>query len=100
MLRLASWFVPIVALLITLLDMPYGYYQLLRVMVFCVSAYLAVAESKYEQRIWFWVLVACAIIYNPIFRLSLGREIWSFVNIATAVFLGAHLKARKTVLNS
>lgn len=97
--RLAIWLVPITALLIALLDMPYGYYQLLRVMVFCVSAYLAVAESKHEQGIWFWALVACAIIYNPIFRLSLGREIWSFVNIATVIFLGAHLKARKTVLN-
>lgn len=97
--RLAVWLVPIAFLLAALVDMPYGYYQLLRVLIFAVSVYLAVAESKLEQGVWFWALVACALIYNPIFKFSLGREIWEFVNVATIVFFAAHWKVRKMDLH-
>jgi Family of unknown function (DUF6804) len=86
MLRAAIWLVPIALLMIALLDMPYGYYQLLRVYVFCTSAYLAVQQNKSKSDIWFWGLVACALTYNPIIKLSLGREIWPIVNVATVIF--------------
>ena len=90
MLRAAIWLVPIALLLTALLDMPYGYYQLLRVYIFCSSVYLAVQQNKSKQDIWFWGLVACALTYNPIIKLSLGKEIWPIVNVATAIFYIGH----------
>jgi hypothetical protein len=93
-LRWGIWLIPVVCLLGALLDMPYGYYQLLRVLVFCASVYVALSEGKLETGVWFWAFAACALIYNPIFKLSLGREIWWFVNIATVVLYITHFWMR------
>lgn len=84
------WLVPIAALGGALLDMPYGYYQLLRVLVFCATAYLAFESHKRGDVAWAWALGATAIVYNPFFKLALGREIWTMVNIATIVLFIAH----------
>lgn len=75
------------ALLIALLEMPYGYYQLLRVGICIASgilAYQAFEKQKSELGLAF---VASALIYNPIAPLALGREIWTVVNIATIAVL-------------
>ena len=45
----AIWWGPIVCLLLALGDMPYGYYQLLRVILFCASVYLIIQESKQDS---------------------------------------------------
>ena len=71
-------------------DMPYGYYELLRVMVFCCAIFLAIGEREHSDSIWLWTLGACALIYNPIAKLSLGREIWILVNLATVALFSAH----------
>jgi hypothetical protein len=84
------WLVPIAALGAALLDMPYGYYQLLRVLVFCVAAYLVFEAQRSGDVAWAWVLAGTAIVYNPFFKLALGRELWTMVNIATIVIFIAH----------
>lgn len=82
------WLGPVACLLIALFEMPYGYYQLLRVLIFCASCYIGVSEIDREPRFWLWAFSAIALIYNPVFKLSLGREIWFLANIATiALFL-------------
>lgn len=60
-LRSIIWLCPIVLLIIALLDMLYGYYQLLRVGVFCASAYLAVQEKGQGSKFWLWAFIACAL---------------------------------------
>lgn len=87
----AIWVITIGALGIALLEMPYGYYLLLRVLVFCVSCYLAVHSYQRRQETWAWIFIGAAIIYNPIIRLPLGSEIWPIVNGATIAVLGFHL---------
>lgn len=98
MLRWGIWLGPIVCLLIALGDMPYGYYQLLRVILFCASAYLAIAEGKRDSGFWLWAFIACALIYNPVAILSLGKEIWTIVNVITIGLFGSHFWARKSAL--
>lgn len=94
MAKWAIWIIPAICHLIAPLDMPYGYYQLLRVLVFCACLYLASLELKHGTP-WSWAFVAGALIYNPLVKLSLGRELWSFVNIATAIFFVAHFWQRR-----
>lgn len=95
MLRAAIWLVPIALLLIALLDMPYGYYQLLRVCIFCTSAYIAVQQNDGGDKFWMWGFIACALIYNPVVKLSLGKEIWPLVNVATVVFYFSHMLTKQ-----
>lgn len=85
------WFLPIVALIVALLDMPYGYYQVLRVVVFCVSVYLAYESSENGNAAWTWTLVGVAILYNPIFRMHLGAEVWTIINVISIGLFAAHM---------
>jgi hypothetical protein len=71
------------ALLVATLDMPYGYYQLLRVGICIVSAFLAHRAFKEDTSNLGWVLAGTALAYNPVAPLALGRELWTIVNIAT-----------------
>lgn len=90
MLRYAIWIVPIGGLLIGLSNMPYGYYELLRILLFCCAIFIAISERERGNSIWLWAFGACALIYNPIAKLSLGREIWTVVNLATIALLVVH----------
>lgn len=92
-LRTGIWLGPIILLMIALLKMPYSYYQILRIIIFCTSVYIVIQEKDYEN-FWKWAFVACALMYNPIARISLGREIWLFMNIATIVLYGLHYVMR------
>jgi len=90
-LRIAS----VVLLVIAFGDMPYGYYNLLRLIVCGSSAYIGYNyyKSKKER---FWIFYIQAFIYNPIVPLHFGRELWLLVNAASiAVFAGTYLADKK-----
>lgn len=89
------WFCPIFALIIALLEMPYGYYQLLRVFICGAALYFVSIENTSENGPWFWLFIFCAIIYNPIVKLHLGRDIWQLVNVITIVVLVLHYIKRR-----
>lgn len=79
--------ISIVALLIGLFNMPYGYYFILKVLVFlsCLkNIYLIYENSKILNNI-FWILFGVAILYNPIIKIPLGKPIWTIVNIITII---------------
>lgn len=73
------------ALAIALLDMPYGYYQLLRVGICLAAGFAAYFSSQSGGAAWTGLFVAIAVVYNPIAKLALGRELWGIVNVATIV---------------
>ena len=86
-----AWLIPMAALAAALMDMPYGYYQLLRLLVCGVCIYLAVRDAESGRVGWAWVLGGVAVLYNPIFRIHLNREIWSIVNVATICLFAIHM---------
>jgi low affinity Fe/Cu permease len=79
------------ALGVALLDMPYGYYMLVRLLICGVCAYLASRDADSGRTGWVWVLGGCAVVYNPIFKFPLSREIWTIVNVATIALLAVHM---------
>ncbi len=65
-------------------DMPYGYYQFLRISIFIASLYYLLCG--FETSIKFgWIIFA--ILYNPIIPLYFKRNNWEIINIATVVFI-------------
>jgi len=84
------------ALAAGLMNLPYGYYMLLRLLVCGVCAYLADRDAQIGQRGWAWVLGGFAILYNPIFKMPLEKEIWTFANSATIVILAVHMWLRSS----
>ena len=65
-----------IALLICLLPMPYGYYQLVRFMAMCGFAWLAYQVREYHgQRMW--IYIALALLFQPFIKIALGRALWN-----------------------
>lgn len=67
---------------------PYGYYILLRIVVFTVFCFYAFRTFRTEpESAKPWICGGIALIYNPFFLLSLGRPTWTVVNIITIIAL-------------
>ena len=76
--------------LVCLLDMPYGYFQLVRFLGMVGFAILAYNNYQKNQT-WFVIWLASAILINPIFKISLGRDIWNIVDVIWAILLIASI---------
>ena len=73
-------------LLICLADMPYGYYQFVRLISCVVFVYFAFQESTHKSKLLF-VYGGLALLFQPIIKISLGRELWNIVDVIVSVFL-------------
>ena len=74
-------------LFICLLDMPYGFYQVVRFIAligFAILAYQALQEGRQTEVIIYAVL---AILFQPFFKIALGRELWNVVDVIVGIGL-------------
>lgn len=72
---------------VCLLDMPYGYYQLVRfagLVGFAILAYQANQQSRQTEMI---IYIGLALLFQPFFKIALGREIWNIVDVIVAIGL-------------
>lgn len=87
----------IIALLLCLLNMPYGFFQLVRFIAligFGVLAYNAMGRKQSTEMILYGAL---ALLFQPFIKLSLGRELWNIVDVIVAIGLTWSLFATKKV---
>ena len=64
-----------------LLNMPYGYYQLVRIVAlvgFAILAYRSYNDDNIEVAILY---VGLAILFQPLIKIPLGRTIWNIVDV-------------------
>ena len=73
-------------LLICLFDMPYGYYELIRFVAMVVFGINAFNYSTKEDGSLMTTMVVLALLFQPLFPISLGRTIWNVVDILVAIF--------------
>ena len=78
----------IFGLAIALLPLPYAYYMLLRVAIFGISAYLAVAAFSSGRTGLAWALAINALVYNPVFPVHMTKDGWTIINLLTIGLLG------------
>jgi hypothetical protein len=70
-----------------LLDMPYGFFQIVRfaaLIGFAILAYNASAQLNKTEMI---IYVCLAILFQPLLKISLGREVWNVVDVVVGVGL-------------
>ena len=82
-------------LLVCLVPMPYGYYQLVRFVAVAVFAYLAYEYYKVNRVGVCYIFVALALLFQPFFKVALGRTVWNIVDVIVAAFLMVLLLADK-----
>lgn len=70
-----------VLLFACLLDMPYGFFQLVHFVAlvgFGILAYQANQQGKQTEII---IYGALALLFQPFFKIALGRELWNIVDV-------------------
>lgn len=75
--------------LLCLLDMTYGYFQIVRfagLVGFGILAYQANEDKQKEMTI---VFIGLALLFQPFFKIALGRQIWNIVDVVVSIFLVA-----------
>lgn len=87
-------------LLLALLDLPIGYFTLLRIVVTFVAA--AVIVTEFENGINFWIITfgIIAITFNPLIPIYLGdKNTWIPIDIITAILFAikASIKHKNNV---
>ena len=70
-----------------LLEMPYGYYQLVRWVALVGFAVLAYKSYEDENIVLAIVYVGLAILFQPVFKIALGREVWNVVDVVVGLGL-------------
>ena len=83
---------------ICLLDMPFGYYQLVRfaaLVGFSLLAYQSYVKGNINVVILY---VGLALLFQPFFKVALGREIWNIVDVLVGVGLLATMSLNKKKL--
>lgn len=76
---------------------PYGFYQLLRLVVFGTAIYVVVQTAKYRHY-WPWIMGGVAILFNPILPISFRQDQWQPIDVAVAVVFAmtlVHMRFRK-----
>ncbi|WP_276772760.1 DUF6804 family protein [Porphyromonas endodontalis] len=74
-------------LLLCLAHMPYGYYQLIRIVAMFGFGIIAYHYYDREQNGLGIVFVVLALLFQPILKINLGRELWHMIDVIVAIFL-------------
>jgi hypothetical protein len=78
-----------ILLFLCLLDMPYGFYQLVRFMALIGFGILAFKANEQNKNTEMIIYVGLALIFQPFFKIALGREIWNIVDVVVGIGLVA-----------
>jgi hypothetical protein len=76
-----------IALLVCLIDMPYGFYILVRFAAMCAFVICAYGEYTNGYPKYAIVFVVLALLFQPFFKIALGRVLWNIVDVVVVVFL-------------
>ncbi len=71
-------------LLLCLLPMPYGYYQLVRVISTLIFSYIAYQERSSQIM---WVFIGLTILFQPFEKIAFGRTMWNIIDVLVVLFL-------------
>lgn len=73
--------------LLSLLKLPYGYYELVRFLALVGFSVLAYKGYERGHQVQMVIYIALAILFQPLFKISLGRTLWNVVDVVVAVGL-------------
>ncbi|HMX52058.1 MAG TPA: hypothetical protein PKO16_06695 [Bacteroidia bacterium] len=78
-----------------LFELPYGYYQLVRLLTTIGFSYFAILAYRSNSSSEFIIYLGIAILFQPFLKIALGKEIWNFVDVVLGVGLIASIFRKK-----
>ncbi len=80
-----------------LVDMPYGYYQLVRFLALVGFGIFAYKSYERQENVMTIVYVGLAILFQPLIKISLGRELWNIIDVIVGIgLIGTNFMKPKT----
>ena len=70
-----------------LLNMPYGYYELVRFISMVGFGILAYHSNQENRKIEVIIYASLALLFQPFFKIALGRELWNIVDVIVGIGL-------------
>ena len=80
-------FVLATLLFLCLADMPYGYYQFVRLAAAIFFVVSAMSEFQANRNSVGFIFIGLAILFQPLVKIALGRELWNIVDVIVGVGL-------------
>lgn len=74
-----------------LLDMPYGFFQIVRFAGLIGFAILAYQANEQQNKTEMIIFVCLAILFQPFLKISLGRQVWNVVDVIVGIGLIASI---------
>ena len=81
-----------ILLFLCLLKMPYGYYQMVRVVSMIGFGILALSAKEDKER---WIYIVLCLLFQPFIKVALGRVLWNIVDVVVAIGLLISTKSDK-----
>lgn len=91
-----GWMIAALSIL-AVADMPYGYYQLLRLLVAGYCGYLAALYFICRLSAWAWTFAFIALLYNPVFVITMSKDFHALVNLMVAAAVAWEIKKLRKV---
>lgn len=66
---------------------PYGYFQILRWVVASVALYNAYISYELKKSQWMFIMIAIAILFNPIAPIFLQKQTWVILDLITSILM-------------
>lgn len=87
------WVAPAMLLLVATFHLPYGYYTFTRIVACSAACFLAILVIRERRSVnsWAALLIAMAILFNPLIPIHFSRATWFYLDIIAAVAFLAHL---------
>tara|TARA_B110000908_G_C9942109_1_gene308732 strand:- start:173 stop:472 length:300 start_codon:yes stop_codon:yes gene_type:complete len=87
-------------MLLCLLDMSYGFYQLVRFISLFGFGILAVKANEKNNNTELIIYGALALLFQPFIKIALGREIWNIIDLIVGFGLIISLFINKSRIRS
>ena len=74
-------------LLLCLVKMPYGYYNIIRLIAMTVFVYMAYVYTEKKKLGLMVTFGALVLLFQPFVKIAIGRTMWNLVDVAVAILL-------------
>ena len=74
-------------LLLCLAKMPYGYYNIIRLIAMTVFVYMAYVYTEKKKLGLMVTFGALVLLFQPFVKIAIGRTMWNIVDVAVAILL-------------
>jgi len=82
-----NWYlyIPVVLLFIAILNLPYGYYEILRIVITVFAAFFAFKLSTIKQNGLMLIMMVIIVLFNPISPMHLDKGLWMLLDVVSAI---------------